>query len=172
MFSWIGFRQEAVYYKRAARYAGSTKYPLRKMLRLALDAVISFSNVPLRLTLNLGFAISLLSFVIGLFWLGLKLFGMYTVPGWASIVVAIMFLGGVQLLMTGIIGEYLGRIYEEVRRRPLYFVRDVRNSRSGAERGEEQKAFVPAASERAVVSHSSLPETSDADAENFARSSR
>ena len=172
MFSWIGFRQEAVYYKRAARYAGSTKYPLRKMLRLALDAVISFSNVPLRLTLNLGFAISLLSFVIGLFWMGLKLFGMYTVPGWASIVVAIMFLGGVQLLMTGIIGEYLGRIYEEVRRRPLYLVRDVRTGRVGDERGEEQKAFVPAATERAVVSHSPVPEATDTDAETFARSSR
>ena len=125
MFSWIGFRQEAVYYKRAARFAGSTKYPFRKMLRLAFDAVISFSNVPLRLTLNVGFYISALSFAMGLIWIGLKLFGVNTVPGWASIAVAITFLGGVQLLMTGIIGEYLGRIYEEVRRRPLYFVQEA-----------------------------------------------
>jgi polyisoprenyl-phosphate glycosyltransferase len=126
MVSWVGFRQVAVPYRRQSRFAGETKFPLVKMLRLAADAVFSFSFTPLRLAVWIGF------FVIGLALLGilwaviLRFFydPSYWVRGWASLFVAILFMGGVQLISLGIIGEYVGRIYGEVKQRPLYFVRE------------------------------------------------
>ena len=126
MVSWVGFRQVAVRYRRQSRFAGETKFPLVKMLRLAADAVFSFSFTPLRLAVWVGF------FVIGLALLGilwaviLRFFydPSYWVRGWASLFVAILFMGGVQLISLGIIGEYVGRIYGEVKQRPLYFVRE------------------------------------------------
>lgn len=125
MFSWIGFQQTSVEYVRAARYAGETKYPLRKMVQLAIDAVLSFSNKPLRLALNLGFIISGVSFLLGVWALASKMLGFYVVRGWTSTVVMISFIGGVQLIVLGILGEYIGRIYEEVKNRPLYVVRNL-----------------------------------------------
>jgi dolichol-phosphate mannosyltransferase len=122
MFSWIGFRQTGVPYDRDERFAGETKYPLRKMTNFALDGILSFSNAPLRLALGVGFAVSLVSFVFGLVAVVLKLAGAFTVPGWASIVVVTSFIGGVQLVVLGVVGEYVGRIYDEVKRRPLYIV--------------------------------------------------
>lgn len=125
MFSWVGFSQAQVTYTRAGRFAGRTKYPFAKMLRLAIDALLSFSTVPLRLVLSLGILTSLVSFFFGIMWLVMKLSGAYTVPGWASVVLAVVFLGGVQLVVMGVMGEYLARIYEEVKRRPLYVVHSL-----------------------------------------------
>jgi dolichol-phosphate mannosyltransferase len=125
MFAWIGFRQTGVSYVRPGRFAGETKYPFRKMIRLALDGIVSFSNVPLRLVLQLGFVVSIVSFCVGVFALIVKLSGAYAIPGWASTVVFMAFTSGVQLTVLGMMGEYVGRIYEEVKHRPLYLVRDL-----------------------------------------------
>jgi len=129
MFAWVGYRQTGVHYARAARHAGRTKYPLRKMLNFAADGIVSFSTVPLRLTLYAGFVVSLLAFVAAVVAIVLKVVGAYEVPGWASIAVAIAFLSGIQLTMLGVIGTYVGRIYDEVKQRPLYFVRDDATAR-------------------------------------------
>jgi dolichol-phosphate mannosyltransferase len=122
MFSWIGFRQIGVHYVREPRYAGSTKYPLRKMLKFASDGVISFSNAPLRLALQLGFLVSAASFVFAIAAAVAKFAGFYHVSGLASLAVAVSFLGGVQLVVLGVLGEYIARIHEEVKDRPLYVV--------------------------------------------------
>ena len=124
MFAWIGFRQIAVPYVRPGRFAGETKYPFRKMIRLALDGIVSFSNIPLRMVLQLGFIVSLVSLGVGIYALLRKLTG-HAVPGWASTVVFTAFASGVQLTVLGMMGEYVGRIYEEVKHRPLYLVRDM-----------------------------------------------
>ena len=125
MFGWIGFRQIGVEYHRPPRYAGDTKYPFRKSLKLAADGIVSFSNAPLRMALALGFAVSIVSFVLGVLAIAVKVFGIHSVPGWASLVVVVSFLGGVQLTVLGAMGLYVGRIYEEVKARPLYLVRDA-----------------------------------------------
>lgn len=124
MVAWSGFRQEPVYYKRAARFAGETKYPMRKMLRFATDGILSFSIVPLRLASYLGLAASALALFGILYALALRLFTDIWVAGWTFQIISELFLGGVQLMFLGIIGEYVGRIYAEVKRRPLYVVRD------------------------------------------------
>ncbi len=121
---WVGFRQEAVQYERHERFAGTTKYPLRKMLRFSLDAITSFSHVPLQLATTFGFilaGISLIGIIIAII---LRLFT-DAIVGQASTLILVLFLGGVQLIFLGIIGEYLGRIYDEVRARPLYIVREL-----------------------------------------------
>jgi glycosyltransferase involved in cell wall biosynthesis len=127
MFSWIGFNQTGVEYHRAERFAGETKYPLRKMLRFAATGVTSFSEAPLRLALNLGFVVSFVSFVVGIFAVVAKIAGLFTVPGWASIVVAVTLIGGIQLIVLGVIGVYIGDIHAEVKRRPLYVVSELEN---------------------------------------------
>ena len=124
MVAWVGFRQIAVPYRRAARFAGDTKYPLLKMLRLATDAVISFSFTPLRLAVWTGFVAIALALAGIIYAVLLRLYTTDWVRGWASIFVAVLFMGGVQLVSLGIIGEYIGRIYGEVKHRPLYFVRE------------------------------------------------
>ena len=121
---WVGFRQEAVPYTRHERFAGTTKYPLSKMIRFSMDAITSFSHVPLQLATSFGFilaGISLLGIVIAAI---LRIFT-GAIVGQASTLILVLFLGGIQLIFLGIIGEYLGRIYDEVRARPLYIVRDV-----------------------------------------------
>jgi dolichol-phosphate mannosyltransferase len=125
MVSWLGFSQVAVPYRRAARFAGTTKYPLRKMLKFATDGIASFSIVPLRLAAWLGFFVSGLS-VCGIMVVILERYlgVLGLVRGWSSTVIAILFMSGVQLLCLGIIGEYVGRIYGETKRRPLYIVRE------------------------------------------------
>jgi glycosyltransferase involved in cell wall biosynthesis len=127
MFSWIGLRQTGVLYRRSERFAGETKYPLRKMLRFAATGVISFSAAPLRAALNLGFVVSIISFVILIWSLIVKLSGLYEVPGWTSIVVVVSFIGGIQLIVLGVIGEYIGDIHAEVKRRPLYVISELEN---------------------------------------------
>jgi polyisoprenyl-phosphate glycosyltransferase len=125
MFSWIGFRQAGVRFRRDERFAGDTKYPLTKMLKFATDGVVSFSAAPLRLALNLGFIVSGLSFLFGVGAIVSKLAGLYSIPGIASIAVLVSFLGGIQLLVLGFMGEYIARIHDEVKDRPLYLVRDA-----------------------------------------------
>jgi dolichol-phosphate mannosyltransferase len=121
LVSWIGFQQSAVKYKRQARLAGETKYPVRKMLRFALDGITSFSFFPLRLATWTGFAVSSFAFTYIVVVLILKAVGV-SWSGYTSLMASILFLGGVQLLMIGILGEYLARIFDEVKRRPLYLV--------------------------------------------------
>jgi dolichol-phosphate mannosyltransferase len=104
------------------------------MLAFASDGVVSFSAVPLRITLTLGFIVSGLSFLMGTFAVFAKIFDFYTVPGWASVVVAVGFLGGVQLMVMGVMGEYIARIHDEVKQRPLYLIRDSVDV-EGADRG-------------------------------------
>ena len=126
MFAWVGFNQTGVRYKRKARRRGETKFTLRKMLTFATDGIVSFSAVPLRMALNAGFLVSVGAFVLGFTAILLKVTGVYAVPGWASIVVGMAFLGGVQLTVLGVIGEYIARIHDEVKQRPLYLLRDQR----------------------------------------------
>lgn len=122
LVGWIGFRHTSIKYVRDRRYAGETKYPLTKMIRFALNGIFSFSLLPLQLATYLGFGVSLLSSTYLLYAVWLKLFTTRVVQGWASVIVAVLFMGGVQLVSLGIIGEYIGRIYEEVKQRPLYLV--------------------------------------------------
>jgi glycosyltransferase involved in cell wall biosynthesis len=121
LVSWVGFRQVGILYSRDKRYAGDTKYPYRKMMKFALDGITSFSTVPLRLSTWLGYLASALAFLYACSVFVQKALG-YTVQGWATIMVGVLFLGGVQLICLGIIGEYIGRIYEESKQRPLYIV--------------------------------------------------
>jgi dolichol-phosphate mannosyltransferase len=154
MVSWVGYRQIAVPYKREPRFAGTTNYPLFKMISFAVDGIVSFSFAPLRLAVWSGF------FVIGLAFLGiiyailLRFFAdpSHWVRGWASLLVAILFMGGVQLISLGIIGEYIGRIYGEVKQRPLYFVWErfgfsgpslEKSGRSAAKMGTFPKGVLP-----------------------------
>jgi dolichol-phosphate mannosyltransferase len=125
LFAWVGYDQTGVTYHRAARHAGETKFPLRKMLGFAADGIVSFSMAPLRIALSLGFLVSFGSIFIGVLAVVLKLTGVYAAPGWASIVVGVSLLGGIQLVVLGVIGEYVARIHEEVKRRPLFLVRDA-----------------------------------------------
>jgi polyisoprenyl-phosphate glycosyltransferase len=122
MFAWMGFKQTNVEFERPARAAGETKYPLWKMIRLATNGIISFSEVPLRLALWAGLAISILACGIGVFAIVSKLMGLAEIDGWASTIVIVSFLSGINLFMTGIVGLYVGGIYSEVKRRPLYVV--------------------------------------------------
>ncbi len=124
LVSWIGFRQAAVYYARDKRYAGITKYPFRKMLKFAIDGITSFSSTPLRLATWLGYLASLLGFLYACSVFIQKALG-YTVQGWATIMIGILFIGGVQLICIGIMGEYVGRIFDEIKQRPLYVVEEV-----------------------------------------------
>jgi polyisoprenyl-phosphate glycosyltransferase len=127
MFSWIGLEQGGVVYARRERFAGDTKYPLRKMLRFAATGVISFSAAPLRAALNLGFFVSFVAFALGVWSIVVKVSGLYEVPGWTSIVVVTTFIGGIQLIVLGVIGEYIGDIHAEVKRRPLYVIDELEN---------------------------------------------
>jgi glycosyltransferase involved in cell wall biosynthesis len=134
MGAWVGFPQTPVIYKRAARAAGETKYPLRKMLTLAMNAAISFSPLPLRLSLSLGIIVAFIGFVVGLsavikvllFYTGYYPNFVYN-PGWATIVALLCIIGGSILISIGILGEYIARIFEEVKGRPLYLVESTFN---------------------------------------------
>jgi polyisoprenyl-phosphate glycosyltransferase len=124
MVSWVGYRQMAVLYERAPRFAGRSKYPLFKMLRFAADGILSFSYAPLRVATLMGFAAMLMAVAGIIYAILLRIYTNDWVRGWASLFVAVLFMGGVQLVTIGIIGEYIGRIYGEVKQRPLYFVQE------------------------------------------------
>jgi polyisoprenyl-phosphate glycosyltransferase len=132
MTVWVGFRQTAVPYERDARHAGETKYTLRKMLRFSLDAIASFSHLPLQLATYVGLLSAGLAFIAIPVVAVLRLSGSY-LPGFGSLTIAILLLGGIQLIALGVIGEYVGRIYDEVKHRPLYIVREERNRPEGIE---------------------------------------
>jgi dolichol-phosphate mannosyltransferase len=122
MFAWLGFKQTEVAFHRLPRLAGETKYPLFKMLRLAMNGALSFSDAPLRLAIWCGLCVSMLAMLYGLYVVALSLMHSHLVEGWSSTVVIISFLCGLNMLMTGIMGLYIGRIHAEVKRRPLYVV--------------------------------------------------
>ncbi len=123
--TWIGFKQTQVKYVRQARLVGETKYPFAKMLHLAWDAFTSFSLLPLQLATFVGLLTSGFSLAVGVWALYIRLFTDKTVQGWTSLMIAILFLGGVQLFSIGVLGEYVGRTFEESKRRPLYLVDEV-----------------------------------------------
>ena len=117
----VGFKQAKVYYKRNERFAGESKYPLKKMLKFAWDGISSFSVAPIKLIMNLG----VLLVIVGLFIFGYTLFRRFTgkvVPGWASLMISIWILGGVQLIGLSTVGQYIGKIYQEVKGRPRFFI--------------------------------------------------
>jgi polyisoprenyl-phosphate glycosyltransferase len=118
----LGFNSATVYYNRSERFAGESKYPFSKMLGLAIEGVTSFSEVPLKLITVLGLLISLFSFGLALWALGVRIFNPSAVPGWASIVIPLYFLGGIQLLCMGVIGQYLAKVYSETKARPRFIV--------------------------------------------------
>jgi glycosyltransferase involved in cell wall biosynthesis len=121
--AWLGFRQTAILFERPARFAGETKYPFKRMVGLAIDGILSLSKAPLRLAMYLGFFASAISFILLLAFIAERLFGPSQLArGWASTIVVILFLGGIQLICLGVIGEFIGRIYDEVKQRPLYVV--------------------------------------------------
>lgn len=126
MTVWVGYTQAAVPYRRDPRHAGETKYTVPKMLRFSLDAIASFSDRPLQLATLLGFLISTLAFVAIPIVIVLRLLHSY-LPGFGAITITVLLLGGIQLITIGIIGEYVGRIYDEVKGRPLYLVKARRN---------------------------------------------
>jgi dolichol-phosphate mannosyltransferase len=140
MSAWVGYTQTSVPYERDARHAGESKFTLRKMLRFSLDAITAFSWRPLQLATVLGFLLSAIAlFTIPLV-IGLRLAGQ-TIPGFATVLCVVLLLGGIQLITAGIIGEYVGRIYDEVKGRPLYLVRETRNLGPGAGRRPEPEEF-------------------------------
>jgi polyisoprenyl-phosphate glycosyltransferase len=125
LFAWVGFRQTAVTFDRQPRHAGDTKWNYWRLWNFALDAITSFSSLPLKIWSYIGVAISLFAFLFALFLAALKIIRGINLPGYASLMVAVLFFGGVQLISLGIIGEYLARMYSEVKGRPLYLVRDT-----------------------------------------------
>ena len=136
LVSWVGFKQLGIEYDRAERFAGETKYPLKKMVKFSLDAITSFSFVPLRIASFLGISsasLGLLGIPIALY---LRIGTDITLPGWTSLMIVVLFLGGMQLFILGIIGEYLGRVYDETRNRPLYIVQEVITTKKCLEKVE------------------------------------
>jgi dolichol-phosphate mannosyltransferase len=122
LVSWVGFRQTGIEYDRAERRAGKSKYPVSKMLKFAIDGITAFSEIPLRLATWFGFVVSAVAFVVAVVEIGIKIFSGYNLPGYTSTIFAILFLGGVQLITIGILGEYVGRVYDEIKGRPLYLI--------------------------------------------------
>ncbi|MGL5033057.1 MAG: glycosyltransferase, partial [Microcystaceae cyanobacterium] len=125
LFAWVGYKQTSILFDREPRFQGKTKWNYWKLWNFALDGILSFSLVPLKVWSYLGLLISVISLVYATYLVLRTLIFGIDVPGYASLMVATLFLGGVQLISLGVIGEYLGRVYEEVKARPLYLVRDV-----------------------------------------------
>ncbi len=125
LVSWIGFRSTGIHYSAAPRHGGISKYDTVRMLLFALDGLLSFSRAPLRVASILGLLVTLGASIYAAYAVGMWLFTDLTQPGWASILVAVLILGGIQLVVMGIIGEYLGRVYDEVKQRPLYIVEEA-----------------------------------------------
>lgn len=124
LVSWVGFRQTAVEYEREERFAGETKYPLKKMLKLSVDGITSFSYKPLKLASYAGVLLSIVGFIYMFIVLYLKFFTNQTVSGWSSLIIIQLVFSGFMLTILGVIGEYIGRIYDETKDRPLYIIRD------------------------------------------------
>lgn len=139
MVPWVGFKTTPIFYSRDERFAGETKYPFRKMMRFAKDAFFSFSNAPLKLANFIGYSVAgvgLVGFILMLF---LKFFTALTVPGITAVILTVIILGGIQIIMLGIIGEYVGRIFEESKGRPLYIIAESINFNKQIHGAEEQQ---------------------------------
>ncbi|MBH5318517.1 glycosyltransferase family 2 protein [Paenibacillus sp. GSMTC-2017] len=149
LISWIGFRQTSVEYVREERFAGETKYPLKKMIRFALDGITSFSYKPLKIATYLGFFLSLGGFIYLLVIIYQKLFTDTTESGWTSIVALNLLFNGIILILLGIIGEYIGRIYDESKNRPLYIVREVQ----GYEEEQSNRGEIRSTEETERIKH-------------------
>ena len=148
MTSWVGFRQSGVEYRRDPRYAGRSNYPLRKMLRFAADGITSFSTVPIRLVAWLGLILVTFCLVVLGWAVYTRFFTHHAAPGWTSLLVIVLLLGGVQLLSLGIIGQYIGRIFDETKRRPLYLVAEMIETTSATSSASVvQRAATPALQE-------------------------
>ena len=122
LISWVGFKQEFIDYQADARFAGKTKYSIGRMFAFALDGIASFSAFPLRLSTYFGLVTALVSFIYILYAFYIRVFTNRAIEGWASVLVAVLFIGGIQLIFLGVIGEYLSRVYEEAKQRPLYLI--------------------------------------------------
>ena len=125
LFAWVGYRQTAVMYDREKRHAGTTKWNYWRLWNFALDGITGFSSIPLRIWTYIGMIVSVLAFLYALFLIGLKIVHGNDVPGYSSLMVAVLFLGGIQLITLGVLGEYMARIFDEVKGRPLYLVRET-----------------------------------------------
>jgi glycosyltransferase involved in cell wall biosynthesis len=132
MVSWVGFKQIGIEYDRQERFAGQTKYPLKKMLKFAFDAITSFSTLPLKLMIYTGFFASFIGLLGMLYIVYVKLFTAQAITGWSSIMITILLMGGIQLMTIGIMGEYIGRISEESKKRPLYIIENIYERNSSA----------------------------------------
>lgn len=124
LISWIGFQQFAIYYKPDQRYSGKTKYSLRKMLEFSLNGITSFSIKPLRIAIFLGLFMAVISFFYALYALYTSIFTTNAIQGWTSVIISILFIGGIQMIILGIMGEYIGKTYFEVKRRPHYIIKE------------------------------------------------
>lgn len=144
LISWLGFKQTGVEFSRDKRFAGETKYPLKKMFKFAFDAITSFSYKPLKLASYSGLILSAISFLYLLYVLYIKLFTANAITGWASIVAVNLFFNGFILVILGIVGEYIGRIYDEAKARPLYIVKETLNFQPGVNVSENSKMSVAA----------------------------
>ncbi|OYW45969.1 MAG: glycosyltransferase [Sphingomonadales bacterium 12-68-11] len=152
MTSWVGFRQVSVPYVRAERFAGESKYPLKKMIAFALDGIVSFSAIPLKVVTFFGFGFSALSALGILYALMMRLLTDVWVPGWTLIFISVMLVGGLQFIFLGVIGEYIGRIYSEAKGRPLYLVmQELGFEPSPPEPGAAQTAAAAPAADRQEV---------------------
>ncbi len=134
LISWVGFRQIGISYYATSRLSGTSSYSLRRMIRFALDGITSFSSFPLRIAMYMGFLVSGISFIYGIYTLIIGIFSLYAVSGWTSLMIMVLFLGGVQLITLGILGEYIGRIYDQVKGRPVYVVQKTVGDFNGLER--------------------------------------
>ena len=141
MATWVGFPQTAVDFVRPARAAGTTKYPLHRMLKFAAHAALSFSPLPLRITFAFGLTLTSVGLVYGIYAFSRSLFGLYTVPGWTSSIVVTSLVGGAVMISIGVLGEYIAKIYEEVKGRPLYVTHLAVNLKAGPEAVEESSAM-------------------------------
>lgn len=148
MVAWAGYRQIGLEYAREERFAGETKYPLRKMVRLSLDAITSFSTKPLKLAGILGFLLSAAGFIYLIVVICQRIFTDTTTAGWTSLIVISLFFHGITLSLLGVLGEYIGRIYEESKRRPLYLVADKLNFEAGQDDSREPREQAPYALRR------------------------
>jgi len=158
LFAWVGFRQTAIYYDRDQRYQGQSKWNYWRLWNFAVDGITSFSLAPLKIWSYIGIFLSFIAFIYAFFLVLRTLILGVDVPGYASLMVVILFLGGMQLVTLGIIGEYLGRVYEEVKGRPLYLIRDIY--------GIETEAL-PVIGDRASSHSNPVPDQSSFDDDNF-----
>ena len=158
MVAWLGFRQVPLPYDRDERFAGTTNYPFRKMLRFALDALTSFSSTPLKLASHAGLLLSIGSVLLIVYILAGWLSGK-AVEGWTSLMLVVVALGAVQMFVLGVMGEYLGRLYSQSKQRPLYIVSDIRGARSE----RPARLGINASAERPVAMHQESRERSHED---------